>query len=625
MNHNPRHRGVVLRHRWLLLGIALLALLAHGAALAGEFVFDDVHSVLGNPALAAPRDWWRLCSDPSAFSGGSARMFRPVLLLSFGCNMAISPVALSLKAGNVLIHACVAMLAFAWLRRLSVPAMAAFAAAAMLAVHPLLSESINLVSARSELLLVFGLLVGLVAHQSFLRGSRPLLAIAGMVLGATIACGSKETGVVLPGLLLAQAWLLRRSAWRWADWGRAVRGVLPVLALVIGYLVLRKVLLGQVAVPLLGRVGADPSSGHGRTLLVQLATMGLLLPRALLQMVFPVGLSMDPPVEFQSTFADPYVLAGWGGVLGLTVAAIRPGRFARVRRLGVVFAWATALPWVLVPLNMPLAEHRLYGPLLGVITVVATWLPRLWQRLAAVGAATWLRPVFAGVLLLGASRATLRALDYRDERLLWAQEIAVRPWAWRAHWGFGMASLRAGDVQGAIEPIATAHALYPDHFDVLRNYAEALIRLPEGDAQPYRAMVVAERYLERLPKDPWARTLLAEANMQVGRAAGDLSRFAAAEKLALSCLEVGEPKGLVYRMAAAARRAAGDLDGALAHLDTSLARGLDHVSVRLDRAAVLRELGRAGDAKRELLRAQQQAPMDPAVQQAMWQLAQPPR
>ena len=122
MNHNPRHHGVVLRQRWLLLGIALLALLAHGAALAGEFVFDDVHSVLGNPALAAPRDWWRLCSDPSAFSGGSARMFRPVLLLSFGCNMAISPEALSLKAGNVLIPTCVAMLAFVWLRRLAVPA-----------------------------------------------------------------------------------------------------------------------------------------------------------------------------------------------------------------------------------------------------------------------------------------------------------------------------------------------------------------------------------------------------------------------------------------------------------------------------------------------------------------------
>ena len=52
---------------------------------------------------------------------------------------------------------------------------------------------------------------------------------------------------------------------------------------------------------------------------------------------------------------------------------------------------------------------------------------------------------------------------------------------------------------------------------------------------------------------------------------------------------------------------------------------LDHVSVRLDRAAVLQELGRTAEARRELLRAQQQAPMDPGVQQALWQLAQPPR
>lgn len=613
------------RHRNLLAALVALVFCAYGAALAGDCVFDDVHSVVANPSLRGDVDWWKLCSDPGAFSAGTSRMFRPVLLLSFAGNLALSPSAWALKAGNVLLHALVAGLAFGWLRRLHVAVGGAFAAAALFAVHPLLSESVNLVSARSELLLVLGLLVGLRGHLAWLRGGHRGRAVVGMLFGALLACGSKETGVVLPGLLFAQAWLLRREPWGQTHWGRAVRGVLPVLLLVVGYLVLRKLLLGQATATLLGRTGEDPTSGHGRTLLTQVATMGLLLPRALLQMVWPAGLSMDPPVSFRHTFADPLVLAGWGGVLGLTVAALWPGRGAKVRRLGLAVAWATALPWIVVPLNMPLAEHRLYGPLLGVSAVLAPWWPRLRRRTAPGPARRWLRPTFGALLAAFSLLATLRSLDYRDERRLWQVELAARPLSWRAWWGLGTANLRAGDVDAAIEPLARAHDLYPEQFDVLRNYAEALTRLPAERAQPFRALVVAERLHDRSPRDPWARTLLADACLQVGRASGEAAWFQRAEATALSCLDVASPKALVYRMAASARRGAGDLGGALAHLDASLARGLDPVALRLDRAALLRELGRHAEARRELLRAQQQAPMDPAVQHALRQAAQPPR
>jgi tetratricopeptide (TPR) repeat protein len=612
------------RHRSLLAALVALAVFAYGAALAGDCVFDDVHSVVGNPSLHGDVDWWKLCSDPSAFSAGSSRMFRPVLLLSLAGNLALSPTVAALKAGNVLLHVLVAALAFSWLRRLHVGALAAFAGAAVFAVHPLLSEAVNLVSARSELLLVLGLLVGLRCQLAWLRGGQRALGVFGMVGGALLACGSKETGVVLPALLLAQGWSVRRERWRVSHWGRAVSGVLPVIALVVVYLVLRKVLLGQATVSLLGRAGEDPTSGHGRTLVTQLATMGLLLPRALLQMVWPTGLSMDPPVSFRHTFGDPFVLAGWGGVLGLTVAGLWRGRGARVRRLGVALAWATALPWVVVPLNMPLAEHRLYGPLLGVVVALAPWLGRLPRRLPR-GTGPWLRPAFAAGLAVFALLAAQRSLDFRDERRLWQVELAARPLSWRAWWGLGTANLRAGDTEPAIEQLARAHDLYPGHFDVLRNYAEALTRLPPERAQPFRALAVAGMLHDRAPRDPWARTLLADAHLQTGRATGDPSWFHSAETIALSCLDVAPPKALVYRMAATARRGAGDLPGALQHLDTSLARGLAPIALRLERVALLRELGRPDEARRELLRAQQQAPLDPNVQQALRTAAQPPR
>jgi tetratricopeptide (TPR) repeat protein len=569
--------------------------------------------VAANPALRDGGCWWRWLHDPNAFSTSGA-MFRPVVVLSLGLQFLVSDAALWLKAGNLLLHALVTALAFGWLCRLGLAGRGALAVSALFAVHPLVSEAINLVSARSELLLYLGLLVALRSHLAQLRGGRPWPALAGIALGTVIACGSKETGVVLPGLLLAQAFVLRRGT-GWSGLPRALGIALPSVLLVAGYLLLRQELLGTATVSLAGRTGGDPLSGHGRSLLCQLATMGCLLPRALFQMVFPVGLSLDPAVRFEHSLAAPVVLVGWGSTLLLLVLGLLPGPGARVRQLGVLLAVATALPWVVVPLNVPLAEHRLYGPLLGMLMVAAPWLPRPGRRPFALG----------GLVVLGLALGNLRSLDYRDEVRLWQAELA-RGDSWRAWWGLGAARLRSGDCAGAVEPLAQARARNRDHVSVVRNLAEALVSLPDAQAMPERALAAAADYLAARPQDPWAHTVAAQACLQQGRVRGDRAAFLRAEQFALACLAIPDvpPKGYVFRLAAAARLGLDEPAAALAHLDESLRLGLDHHTVRLARADVLRRLGRAEEAWQELRRAQREAPLEPAVLAAL-RAARPPR
>lgn len=619
---------VLAERRRLGLAVFALAVLAYAVALGGAYVFDDLHSVSDNPALHDVANFWRWLSDPTAFSqSANSAMYRPALLVSFGLNLAVSPAAWSLKAGNVLLHALCAWLLFGWLVRLAVQRFAAFAAAALFAVHPLVSEAVNLVSARSELLCVFGLLLGLRAHLAWLRGTG-LANVFGMVLGAAIACGSKETGVVLPVLLAVQAASLRRQRWDRAAVRRAVLALLPVVAVVIAYLVLRKILLGQATVQLLGRTGGDPLSGHGRSLAMQLATMGALLPEVLVQMVAPLRQSLDPAVTYRASFGDPLVLLGWASLAGLSLAAWSRGPSARVRRIGVAFAWAVAAPWIVVPLNVPLAEHRLYGPLVGLAMVMAPLLPRARRPDRSprqLALCQLRRPAFVVLVLLGVVASARRSWLYRDERLLWRAELALHPQSFRAHWGLGASTWRMGDPAGAVPWLADAHAMYPGHFDALRHLVEALVAIPDEQARPFQALARAEELRERSPGDPWVRTLCAQADLQAGRVTGDRDYFTAAEREALGCLQMAPPKAYVYRLAAAARRGLGDLDGALAHLDASLARGLDHYPLRIDRAFVLRDLGRMADAQRALLRLQQELPFEPAVQVALQQLAAPPR
>ena len=627
---SPR-AGVERAVRTAAAAVFLLALLAYGAAVAGTYAFDDVHSVADNPALRDVANVPSYWTDPSAFSRGIGRMYRPALLSSFALNAAISPAAWCLKAGNVLLHALVASLLFAWAWRLSRALRASAAVAALFAVHPLASEAVNLVSARSEVLMLLGTLVALHAHLGLVRGGNRWLHGV-VVAGTVLACGSKETGVAVPLLGAFQAWVVTRGPSARATAVRAGASVLPAVAVVVAYLVARKLLLGEIAVPLLGRTGEDPTAGYGRTLAMQLATMGTLLPRCVLQLFVPWPLTVDPPVVFRASFVEPAVLLGWGTMLALTALAWRRGPTARLRRLGVVLAWATALPWIVVPLNMPLAEHRLYAPLAGAGLVAVAVLPPAarWRR--------WRPAVLRhaphaalGLLLVGGAASSARqSLLWRDERALWSDALVHNPGSFRAWWGLGTSRLRAGDVLGALGPLATAHAANPRHFDTLRNYTEALVSVPDAHAEPGRALEVAARLLAASPDDPWARTLLAQAHLQAGRVRGAADaqaareHFTAAERLALSCLTIAAPKAYVYQLAAAARRGLGDLPGALAHLDTSAARGLAPVALRVDRAALLRDLGRPRDAQQELLRAQREAPHDPQVLQALMP-AVPPR
>ena len=162
-------------------------------------------------------------------------------------------------------------------------------------------------------------------------------------------------------------------------------------------------------------------TGAGRDMLTQLATMALVLPRCLGQVLVPVNLTLDPAVHFPDnplswSVASGVALLGLLTLLGLRRPVARPVLF-----LGTVVAWGTALPWVLIPLNVPLSEHRLYGPLAGLSLVVAA----LWPRVTSARR----RRVMAGLVVAVAAVFALlsadRSLSYRNERSLWEGAHAI--------------------------------------------------------------------------------------------------------------------------------------------------------------------------------------------------------
>lgn len=597
-----------LEHRHALLLVLAGAMLAYATSLFGTFVYDDLHSVRDNPAIRSLANIPAYFTDVTMFSSLKNDMYRPVLLITYALDHAVAGLqAWIYKLTNVLLHAASAGLLFSIARVRGAAVVPAMVGAMVFAVHPLASEAVNMVSGRSDLLMILGVLLGIRCHMAAMEGNK--VAVAGTFGAAFLACGSKATGVVLPAcLVVLEGMRAQRSGW---SLRAAMARLLPATALSVGYLFVRRGLFGAATATLPAMTGGpDVMVGGGRDLITHWATMCLLLPRTLVQAVIPARLSLDPQVHFAREVADPYVICGALFLLLITWFGIRAPRRRPLCFLGTMVAWVTSLPWILLPLNIPLSEHRLYGILAGLSLVLAGVLPAAgWRARSRAAAAIAAIAVFA--MLAGA-----RSLDYRDERYLWEKVLAHHPQSVHGICGMALVYLREDRLLEARDLLRRAVGIYPGHIAARRNLAETNLMLGER-GEPFTALVMADYLVDKAPSNPFHRLLLCRASIAVGDLTGDPRYFDAAEKAALSCLEIAEPKGLVYRMAAFARYKSGDLSGAIMLLDDSVTRGLDHLTVLLHRSELLAEAGRQEEANADLRAAMAQDPLNPMVQAAM--------
>ncbi len=594
--------------------IVACALLAYATCVFGDFVFDDRHSVSQNPALLSLANVPKFFVDVDMFSSLQIRMYRPVLLTSYALNAAIGGMEPWIfKLTNLLIHAGCGLLVFQIARGLSASRWGALCGALLFAVHPLASEAVNTISGRSNLLMVFGLLLGMRFHLAAMAGNR--WANLGTLLAGIVACGSKEPGIILP-VLLAVLEVLRMVERRSYVVKAACLRILPAALLVLGYLLLRKHLLLLSTFTINSfHGGVDVHTGYGRDMATQLATMALLLPGALLDFMAPLRLTMDPEVAYTNNLLAPQVLGGMALMAVLTYVGLRRPRQLPLLFLGTCMAWGTALPWVIKPLNVPYLEHRLYGVIAGLCLVVSCAVTRL-QHVPNRSTAGVLRAAGALVMLVFVVLSSQRSSEFRSEEYLWNQEHRRNPRSVVAKAGIAELHMRAGRYREVCALTQDILAIYPQHSMARRNLCQAELKL--GDEGSPQAAVRHARILVRAePSSPVLRILLSHALTALGRRTGQARFLDDAVDTALHCLQIAEPKGLVYITAAQARVEQGNLGAGIQLLDRSVTRGLDHWSVLIYRAELLARAGRRPDAARDLRRAQMQDPFSPQVLYAL--------
>jgi hypothetical protein len=451
--------------------LSLAAAAAFGGSVLAPFQFDDF-ALFIDPAITSPSGWWECWRLTQT---------RPLTWFTFWLNYQLGGhQPFGYHAVNLALHLGVVLLVWDTLQRLVLPR-TALAAAAVFAVHPIMTEPVAYVFARGTLLAA---LLSLLSIRSWIGGHH----WAAVAWFAAAMLGKEECAAV-PLILL---FLPKPRPWR-------PLAAMFAVALALGLRVV-------------WAAGAISGSGVGLQAGISapayLAAQGVVILRYLRLFVIPWGFSADPDIARPPVWL---AIAAWAMVIALCMPAAR-------KSSGM---WFLAGIVLLLPSSSILpaadlaADRRMYLPMVAFCACAALLLDSLDRR--AIGA----------IVIALAAIASHYTGFWRNPVTLWANAVDRAPAKLRPR----LQLARAVPPDHALAVLDEAQRIAPDDPAVPAEQGRVLLLLH----RPAEALAAFGRALALDPNDPRAFNNRGAALLALGQA--DAARADFERALALdACL-----------------------------------------------------------------------------------------
>ncbi len=549
---------------WPEFSLVLLTLLVYARSLDMGFVYDD-HAMIDNPWVLSWKDVPRLFSQ-DVINSHRSNFYRPIALLWQALVVRLAgtnPIAWHFSA--ILLHLLCVVLVFRLACKLLDDRGYATLAAAVFALHATHVEAVTWVSDAADLLMAAILVLSALALLRWLKSGSPVWWTASWLL-ATACCFVKETGVLMPALLLALAFSVESRVSRPAI---LLTGFSFLLSSCI-FLVLRSQILHGFAHPM------STAGDH---------EMALTLPAAvcfyLSHLIFPVGLGPFYPLAFVS---DPRSEAFWVPLLLLAALLAMLGWL--VQRLSDRRLLWFCTVWVIAPLIAPLYlklfpdfelvhDRYLYVPTIALGVALAAGLKKL-SGAAPAGttperhAANY--PAIATAVLILVTALAAETISYQgvwqDDAHLFQRGVALTPRNSRALVNLGVAKLQQGNYSEGTRLLKRALEIQPDNAFALFDLGNAAWN--NNDAAATESYVQKALALES-HSNWWV--ILASAKFKLGKLPE--AEWAVRQAIAINPAEPG-----AHLLLGAVRLAQGDSATAVQEISTELQLNPGNPSVR---------------------------------------------
>ena len=442
--NSARRRSGVL----VAVGLCLVTLLAYSNSFHAGFVLDNRGLLLEDPRVrqASGQNLDLILHQTYWWPYGESGLYRPIATLSYLFNYAVlgdGVQPMGYHWVNLLLHLGNVFLVLALARRLLRDYWQPVLVALLWAVHPVLTESVTNIVGRPDLLAGAAVLGGLLIYlrSADASGWRRWIWLAGLMGVATIGFLSKESAVVLPGVIA----LYELSFWRP---GRSLRalalGLCAILPALQVLLFLRSAALAKLSVTVFP-VWDNPLAGAGFWT-AKLTALGLIGKYVAL-LLWPVRLSCDYsfaqiPGQLAAIAWPTWALLACG--VGVAIVAFRSHR-AVFFVIGMSFLALLPASNLLFPIGTIMGERFLYLPSLAFATCVVVGIHHVAMRVGLPRLAPIALCLIAGSL--GVS-TWARNRDWHDDLSLATAAVKAAPNSYKTHSLLAAALFEADADQG---------------------------------------------------------------------------------------------------------------------------------------------------------------------------------
>jgi protein O-mannosyl-transferase len=422
----------------------LLVFVAYFNSLGNDFVSDDIAGIKNNPSV---RNWAYIFVTPIG-------VFQRIEYFFIGKLFGMNPTMFRIP--NIIFHFASVVTLYALINVLYSKKSMALIAATIMAVHPIMVESVSWISGSPYVqfgfFLIFTVFLYIIYSENEKKKYWPLLMFF-------ISVMQMEKNVVIPAMLLFYELSRGTLKFKW-------KKLIPYFALDFIFVAITLSKIGG-RVSDISAVSYQDNSG----LYNPLQQIPIAISSYLKLMFWPDKLSLYQTEMSFSSSQFALIVIVFIIFLGIVIYGWKKNK--------PVFFWLSFFVIALLPTLTPfkiawiVAERYVYIGAIGIFIVTAMFFSWLIEKAGEKGEnykkAAY--AVFAIIILALATRTIIRNIDWKNEDHLWVATARVSPSGPNIHNNMGDVYARNGNFEKAAQEFSKSIEINPNYGDAYHNLA----------------------------------------------------------------------------------------------------------------------------------------------------------
>ncbi|MBI5020496.1 MAG: tetratricopeptide repeat protein [Ignavibacteriales bacterium] len=418
----------VFRTYWKQLFIlSLCTLFIYGITVTYDFVnYDDYYLVSQNESFLKNPGNIIASFSTSAFTSWRQESiyYRPILLISYILDYQIWKLnPAGYHATNIILHLITVAFIFFLFNSLSKQIWLALIAALFFAVHPINVESVAWIAGRNDILLaLFVVLMIYWYHLHYEVEEKSNRYFILSVVAFSLALFTKESAAFYLALIPLYELVIKKEPLQLLFTKIKIKKFSLLLSPLIIYLLIRILLLGKM-------IGAEEMYGK-LPFWSRVQILPAILTENIKLLLAPINLSVEHPLDQLLWLESPWNIIALIVTITLSILFIFSLRQKNVFSFALLWIGVGLIPSLnIIPLAVPILEHRLYTPMVGFAFVFVTLISSI-----NIGK-NFLTTRIAVILLVIAFTISsfLQVPVWKNSESLWLNAIEKAPTASRSY------------------------------------------------------------------------------------------------------------------------------------------------------------------------------------------------